>query len=173
MLLNLLPLSVALRIVFKPEIITFALLPWIILCIEKYKNSNKVSYIYLATPLIATCVSSKGSIAAMLLVSIFIIYLKEIISLGLKNTFILLITLCILIIPIFNEDTKSNGLNLSQLESGASSDSNYDFKAPKSFWILLGCLLRSSWKLLVGFWALVRLVNATISIPCGRCTSKS
>jgi len=133
MLLNLLPLSVALRIVFKPEIITFALLPWIILCIEKYKNSNKVSYIYLATPLIATCVSSKGSIAAMLLVSIFIIYLKEIISLGLKNTFILLITLCILIIPIFNEDTKSNGLNLSQLESGASSDSNYDFKAPKSF----------------------------------------
>ncbi len=133
MLLNLLPLSVALRIVFKPEIITFALLPWIILCIEKYKNSNKVSYIYLATPLIATCVSSKGSIAAMLLVSIFIIYLKEIISLGLKNTFILLITLCILIIPIFNEDTKSNGLNLAQLESGASSDSNYDFKAPKSF----------------------------------------
>jgi hypothetical protein len=87
----------------------------------------------LATPLIATCVSSKGSIAAMLLVSIFIIYLKEIISLGLKNTFILLITLCILIIPIFNEDTKSNGLNLAQLESGASSDSNYDFKAPKSF----------------------------------------
>ena len=133
MLLNLLPLSVALRIVFKPEIITFALLPWIILCIEKYKNSNKVSYIYLATPLIATSVSSKGSIAAMLLVSIFIIYLKEIISLGLKNTFILLITLCILIIPIFNEDTKSNGLNLAQLESGASSDSNYDFKAPKSF----------------------------------------
>ena len=133
MLLNLLPLSVALRIVFKPEIITFALLPWIILCIEKYKNSNKVSYIYLATPLIVTCVSSKGSIAAMLLVSIFFIYFKEIISLGLKNTFILLITLCILIIPIFNEDTKSNGLNLAQLESGASSDSNYDFKAPKSF----------------------------------------
>ena len=31
------------------------------------------------------------------------------------------------------ENTKSNGLNLAQLESGASSDSNYDLKAPKSF----------------------------------------
>ena len=133
MILNLLPFSVALRIVLKPEILTFALLPWIVLCIEKYKYSKKVSYIYLSTPLVATCVSSKGSIAAMLLVSLFFVYFKEIITFGIKNTAVLLLFLCSLLIPIFNEDTASNGLNLVQLESGSSSDSNYDFKATKSF----------------------------------------
>ena len=84
MIMNLLPVSIALRIVFKPEIITFALLPWIVLCIEKYKNTKKVTYIYLAIPLVSASVSSKGSIAAMLLVSIFLIYFKDVITLGLK-----------------------------------------------------------------------------------------
>ena len=60
MMLNLLPVSIALRIVFKPEIITFALLPWIVLCIEKYKHTKKVTYIYLAIPLVSASVSSKG-----------------------------------------------------------------------------------------------------------------
>ena len=133
MMLNLLPVSVALRIVFKPEIITFALLPWIVLCIEKYKHTKKVTYIYLAIPLITASVSSKGSIAAMLLVSIFLIYFKEIITLGLKNTLISLAILFSFLLPIFNEDSKSNGLSIVQLESGSSTNSNYDFKAPKSF----------------------------------------
>lgn len=133
MMLNLLPVSVALRIVFKPEIITFALLPWIVLCIEKYKHTKKVTYIYLAIPLITASVSSKGSIAAMLLVSIFLIYFKEIITLGLKNTLISLAILFSFLLPVFNEDSKSNGLTIVQLESGSSTSSNYDFKAPKSF----------------------------------------
>ena len=133
MMLNLLPVSVALRIVFKPEIITFALLPWIVLCIEKYKHTKKVTYIYLAIPLITASVSSKGSIAAMLLVSIFLIYFKEIITLGLKNTLISLAILFSFLLPIFNEDSKSNGLSIVQLESGSSTNPNYDFKAPKSF----------------------------------------
>lgn len=133
MMLNLLPVSVALRIVFKPEIITFALLPWIVLCIEKYKHTKKVTYIYLAIPLITASVSSKGSIAAMLLVSIFLIYFKEIITLGLKNTLISLAILFSFLLPVFNEDSKSNGLTIVQLESGSSTNSNYDFKAPKSF----------------------------------------
>jgi len=133
MMLNLLPVSVALRIVFKPEIITFALLPWIVLCIEKYKHTKKVTYIYLAIPLITASVSSKGSIAAMLLVSIFLIYFKEIITLGLKNTLISLAILFSFLLPVFNEDSKSNGLTIVQLESGSSTSSKYDFKAPKSF----------------------------------------
>ncbi len=133
MILNLIPLSVALRIVFKPEILTFALLPWIVLCIEKYKHTRKITYIYLAIPLVSASVSSKGSIAAMILVSIFIIYFKDIISLGLKKMLIFVALLFSFLLPIFNEDTKSNGLNIVQLESGSSTNSNYDFKAPKSF----------------------------------------
>ena len=133
MTLNLIPLSVALRIVFKPEILTFALLPWIVLCIEKYKHTRKITYIYLAIPLVSASVSSKGSIAAMLLVSIFLIYFKDIITLGLKKMLIFLALLFSFLLPIFNEDTKSNGLNIVQLESGSSTNSNYDFKAPKSF----------------------------------------
>ena len=133
MMLNLLPFSVALRIVFKPEILTFALLPWIVLCIEKYKHTKKVTYLYIAIPFVSASVSSKGSIAAMLLVSLFLIYFKDIITLGLKKALILLALLFSFLIPVFNEDTKSNGLSIVQLESGSSTNSNYDFKAPKSF----------------------------------------
>ena len=133
MIMNLLPVSIALRIVFKPEIITFALLPWIVLCIEKYKNTKKVTYIYLAIPLVSASVSSKGSIAAMLLVSIFLIYFKDVITLGFKNILTISAILFSFLLLIFYEDTKSNGLSIVELESGSSTNSNYNFKAPKSF----------------------------------------
>ena len=100
---------------------------------EKYKNTKKVTYIYLAIPLVSASVSSKGSIAAMLLVSIFLIYFKDVITLGFKNILTISAILFSFLLLIFYEDTKSNGLSIVELESGSSTNSNYNFKAPKSF----------------------------------------
>ena len=36
--LNFLPIAIAMIITFKPEILAFSLLPWILLCLEKFKK---------------------------------------------------------------------------------------------------------------------------------------
>ena len=69
----------------------------------------------------------------MLLVSIFLIYFKDVITLGLKNILTISAILLSFLLLIFYEDTKSNGLSIVELESGSSTNSNYNFKAPKSF----------------------------------------
>ena len=64
--INFLPLSIAQRIVFKPEILTFALFPWIIFCLEKFKKSREIKYLFLGIPLLVLCISSKGTIFIMI-----------------------------------------------------------------------------------------------------------
>ena len=61
----------------KPEIIAFTLLPWIILGIEKYFTSNNTKVLFLSLFPMALLVTSKGSIAGMILVFIFLKYVKE------------------------------------------------------------------------------------------------
>ena len=42
---NFFPILIAMRITFKPEILIFSLLPWVLFCIEKYKVQNKILYL--------------------------------------------------------------------------------------------------------------------------------
>lgn len=130
---NLLPISIALRIVFKPEIITLALLPWIIFNLENYILNKNIKHLYLALPLITTVLSSKGNMAVMLAVSLIVFYFKLFLLIPKKHLLILVVLIFTLFSFVYLEDSSSNGLNLTQLESGSSSDSNYDFKAPINF----------------------------------------
>jgi len=130
--INFLPVSIAQRIVFKPEILTFALLPWIILCLEKYKNEKKYYYILLAVPLLIISVISKGSIFAMVTFYLFIYYFKDLLNLGFKKIAILAIIFLSLFSLVMIEDISSNGQTLIEVESGATRNLKYNYKAPIS-----------------------------------------
>ena len=65
------------RLVFKPEILAFALFPWIIYLIEKFKKENKVRYLYLAIPLTLSAVTQKGNILAIVSLIFNIILFKN------------------------------------------------------------------------------------------------
>ncbi len=128
--INFLPLSIAQRIVFKPEILTFAFLPWIIFSLEKFKKEKKFIYLFYALPLLVLSSASKGSIFVMMGAFLAIFYAKELLSLNLKNIGILVFVFLIFFGSLINEDINSNGKNLIEVESGASTNLEYDFKAP-------------------------------------------
>ena len=131
--LNLLPLSISMRIVFKPEIITFALLPWIIYLFENFIISKNIKLVYLSIPLIVTVLTSKGNMAIMLIFTLLFFYFKVLFLISKKNLFLIILIFISLSAFTFYEDFNGNGLNLTQLESGSSSDKNYDYKAPVNF----------------------------------------
>lgn len=127
---NFLPISIAQRIIFKPEIVAYAFLPWLILSIENYKETNKVRFLIVGTPFLVLSIASKGSVLAMYGV-FFLIFYGNLIS---KKTVKKLLPAVFLFIFLFGslsyEDINSNGQNLIELESGATMDENYNYKAP-------------------------------------------
>lgn len=131
-LLNVLPVTIAMRIVLKPEIIGFAMLPWIILCFEKFLVEKKFSYLYLAIPFTSLAISSKGSVLVMISSYIIIFYFRKIIIFKFTKVLLLSITFIIVILGIYIEDSSANEGNLINLQSGSVQGENYDFKAPKN-----------------------------------------
>ena len=130
--INFFPLSIAQRIVFKPEILTFALFPWIIFCLEKFKKSREIKYLFLGIPLLVLCISSKGTIFIMIGLFLLVYYLKDLINLELKSIFYLIIFFLVISSLLISENNTSNGQSLLEVASGATNDSNYDYKAPIS-----------------------------------------
>ena len=63
--INLTPIAIAQRIVFKPEIMIFALLPWLILSYELFCKSKKIIYLLCSIPIFSGLMMQKGSSFAM------------------------------------------------------------------------------------------------------------
>ena len=83
--LNFLPLSIMQRIIFKPEILSFALLPWLIFSLESFRSSRKFKYLIFALIFFVISISSKGSVFAMYVVFFLIFYGKIIFQLNKKQ----------------------------------------------------------------------------------------
>ena len=71
---NFFPQGLFMRAVMKPEILGFSFLPWIIYFLEQFKKTNSKKYIFRALPFLVLVLSSKASIAGMILFYILIIY---------------------------------------------------------------------------------------------------
>ena len=54
----------------KPEILVFCLLPWIILCLDNYFDKRSSFSLLLAAPLLSVLVTSKGTIAFILFITL-------------------------------------------------------------------------------------------------------
>ena len=60
--LNLFPPLFGGRLIMKPEILAFALIPWVIFGIAKYLRDKKLFYLLSTTPLLALIATSKGTV---------------------------------------------------------------------------------------------------------------
>jgi len=131
--MNFLPISISQRIVFKPEILAFALFPWVIVFLEEYFRKRNNLYIFTAGSLSIILFSQKGSIFAMT-VSVLILYysLKFLRLKDKKNVFFILIPLIALFVLLFQENNQLNQKNIFDIESISQRESQYDNKGSLS-----------------------------------------
>ena len=130
--LNFFPPAISLRLVYKPEILAFSLFPWIIYLIEKFKKTQQKSYLLMAIPLLVMTVTLKGNILVIVCLYLLISNYKVFSLLKISSIMSLTLLLVILFSVVSIENNRSNGINILDIQSGASLESNYDFKAPKS-----------------------------------------
>ena len=130
--LNFFPPSISMRLVFKPEILAFALLPWIILLFELFIYKKNIIYLYLSIPLIASAVTIKGNVLVVITVYLFFTYLKIVLMIQKKHIILLLSLFFISLTAITLENNTSNGKSILDIQSGSAIESNYDYKASPS-----------------------------------------
>ena len=130
--INFFPPSISMRIVFKPEILAFALLPWIILALEKFLKSKKIKYLYFSIPLLISALTIKGNVLVIISIYLLICYFKVFIVSPKKALFLIVVSSLIGFSLITVENNKVNGKSILDIQSGSTIDKNYDFKAPPS-----------------------------------------
>ena len=130
--LNFFPPSISMRLVYKPEILAFALLPWIIYLLEKYLKSKKISYLFLSVPLLVSTLTIKGNVLVIVSLYIFFSYFKILISTSKKQFFIISIISFISFFALSYENNLSNGKSILDIQSGSSIEESYNFRAPFS-----------------------------------------
>ena len=64
------------RLVFKPEILAFALLPWIIYLLEKYLESKNIQNLIVCIPMIVSIIALKGNVLVIVSVYLFFSYFR-------------------------------------------------------------------------------------------------
>ena len=130
--LNFFPPAISLRLVYKPEVLAFSLFPWIIFLVEKFKKTQRKSYLIMAIPLLVMTLTLKGNILVIICIYLLISNYKVFSLLKISSIMYLTLFLIMLFSVITLENNRSNGKNILDIQSGASLESNYDFKAPKS-----------------------------------------
>lgn len=135
-LLNFMPITIAFRIVLKPEVLVFAFLPWLIVCYEKFIRLKNLKYLYLSIPLLITLISQKGSITFMIIVFLLIFYFPKMFFYLIRNQkkHLYLISSLMLIIfyLVLLENSSLNNRNFFDLQSGSKSEEKYDNKGKVS-----------------------------------------
>jgi len=130
--LNFFPPSIALRLVFKPELLAFSLFPWIIYLFEKFKDSKNYVFLIMVIPLVISIITLKGNILVITCVYLLISNYKIFPMLQFKTIVYLSFVFITFFTLLTLENNRANGKNLLDVQSGASQESNYDYKAPKS-----------------------------------------
>lgn len=123
--LNFFPLLIAMLITFKPEILVFSLLPWILLCLEKFKRDRDISSLFLGIPFLVLAISTKGSALGMLGAYLLLTNIDLFKKLTIKNFSALVICFLSLFIVISIQDYESNNATILEVEH----ENKYDNKA--------------------------------------------
>jgi len=131
--LNYLPISIAIRLSFKPEILAFALLPWIILFFEQYLKTKEKIYLFSSIPFIVALSSLKSSILALNSFFLFFFYFVKLYKANKKYFFIALFIVLTLLSLITLDNLKSNGVDYFNLQTASKATGEYDNTAPLSF----------------------------------------
>lgn len=124
--LSFFPVSIAMRIVLKPEILGFALLPWIILGLEIFLKTKKIRYLYMTMPFLVIAFTTKGSILVSFGIYLLLFYFKIFKYLNIKKFLTASLIFLVILSFTFYEDQNRNDRNLFDIESGSASRDNYD-----------------------------------------------
>ena len=130
--LNFFPPAISIRLVFKPEILAFALFPWIVYLFEKFQKTKELKYLTLSIPLIVSTISLKGNILVIVCTYLLFSNFEIIKKLQLKHTLYLFGLFILLFSLVTIENNSSNKKNILDIQSGAVFENNYDNKAPIS-----------------------------------------
>ena len=130
--INFFPPSISMRLVFKPEILAFALLPWIIYLLEKYLDSKDIKNLIFSIPLIVSIISIKGNVLVIISIYLFISYFRIFINVPKKSLIYLSLVVLISFITLSLENNSANGKTILDIQSGSAIEENYNFKAPRS-----------------------------------------
>ena len=120
------------RLVFKPEILAFATIPWIIYLIEKFKKEEKLYYLVIAIPLLASSITLKGNKTAIICTYLFLCYFNIFRNLSRREFLYLFLLLSISFYTLTAENNAANSKSLLDTQSGSGTEANYDNKAPLS-----------------------------------------
>ena len=126
--LNFFPLAIALRITFKPEILVFALVPWILFCFEKFNSTKDSKFLFFSIPFVILSITSKGSALGMVGLFLFIHYFKFIFKIQLKTLGLLLLALVIPLVLISHQDYEVNNSNILEVNHSEKYRNNASYK---------------------------------------------
>ena len=124
------PAAIIMRVWMKPEILAFALLPWIILYCDNYFKDRKLRDLIFTIVPLCLVLQTKGSIFGMVSLFLFFKYIKKIIEnkdLIFKVSIIFILFFGIL----YFENYSLNNIHL--FDHRASDPENYNFRASFSF----------------------------------------
>ena len=130
--LNFFPPSISMRLVYKPEILAFALLPWIIYLFEKYLKTRKFIYLILSIPMFVSTLTIKGNVLVIVSIYIFFSYFKVLMNISKKQFFLISIMSFISFFALSYENNLTNGKSILDIQSGSTIEESYNFKAPFS-----------------------------------------
>ena len=130
--INFFPPSISMRIVFKPEILAFALMPWIIYFIEKYSEDRKLKYLFLCIPFLVSAITIKGNVLVILSLYLFLSYFVLIFKIKFKNILFIIFLFLSATLAITLENNSANGKTILDIQSGSTIRDNYNYKASKS-----------------------------------------
>ena len=68
--------SISMRLVYKPEILAFALLPWVIYLLEQYLKSKNTVNLILSIPMLVSIITIKGNVLVIVSIYLFLSYFK-------------------------------------------------------------------------------------------------
>ena len=117
------------RLIMKPEMLAFALFPWVLLGIENYFKSKNIISLLAITPLLAVIATSKGTVFVLTGSAIVFIYIKKIKKIKISDLIISISVFLVMSYFLYQENLMVNNVSMlshPELES-------YLFRAPLSF----------------------------------------
>jgi len=117
------------RLIMKPEMLAFALFPWVLLGIENYFKSKNIISLLAITPLLAVIATSKGTVFVLTGSAIVFIYIKKIKTIKISDLIISISVFLVMSYVLYQENLTVNNVSMlshPELES-------YLFRAPLSF----------------------------------------
>ncbi len=130
--INFFPPSISMRLVYKPEILAFALLPWIILLFERYLKSKNILNLILSIPMIVSVLTIKGNVLVIISIYLFFSYFNIFLNTSKKTLAILFFISLMSFTALSLENNKANGRLILDIQSGSTIEENYNYKAPYS-----------------------------------------